>query len=94
MEMALEWTSKRLRVREEVRVASSTIAATKEKGQGEDPVLLPKRENTRKETENKIPKGKYPKITVFQESQISRHATFSEGAMTKGLTACDFGHST
>ena len=42
----------RPRVREEVRAASGTISTTKrEQGNEEDPVLSPKREDTRKETD-------------------------------------------
>ena len=47
----------------------------REKEQEEDPVLLRKRETTRKETEKEIPNGKDPKVRVRQESQRRRYAT-------------------
>ena len=38
-----------------------------------------------KETEKERPKRKDPKVPVRQDSQIFRYATFSEGAMPKGI---------
>ena len=46
-------------------------------GKEEDPVLSPKREGLRKETEKEISKGKNPKVSVRQESQINRSVFIS-----------------
>ena len=64
-------------VRQEIRAASGTTYPKKEQGKEEDPVLSPKREDTRKETEKEISRGMDPKVLVRQESQINRTALIS-----------------
>ena len=54
-------------VREEMRPASI-------EGKEEHPVVLPKREDSRRETEKEIPKGKDPKVP-------SGYVSFSQGAI-------------
>ena len=48
--------------REEIRAASHDVQK-REQGKEEDPVLSPKREDTRIETEKAISKGKDPRVT-------------------------------
>ena len=60
---------------EEIRAVSSTDVNKKgEQRKEEDPVLSPKREDTRKKTEKEISKGKDPKVPVRQESQVNLSA--------------------
>ena len=53
-------------VREETRAPSCTIQ-TKKQRRKEDPALHPKREDTRKNTEKEIPKGKFLSVTKVKQ---------------------------
>ena len=47
------------------------VNTQREEGKEEDPVLLPTREDTLKETEKEIPKGKDPKVPIRQASRCA-----------------------
>ena len=62
-----------------------TRSKLKGTGKEEDHVPSPKREDTRKETEKEMSKGKAPKVPVRQESQLNQSALVSRRGNAKRI---------
>ena len=73
-------------------VQLQTRSKLKGTGKEEDHVPSPKREDTRKETEKEMSKGKAPKVPVRRESQLNQSALVSRRVQCQKDSARDCWH--